>query len=802
LDRLGWYQFEQLCQAVAKHLFGPTVLTWSGHSDGGRDAYCETDLTSGAGVLAGPIVFQIKFVEQADAAGAKPEKILLTAVSREIQRIRERQAKDEWVDCATYFLMTNVDLTTTLRGDVSGLIEPETGAHVVVFGGRDICDVLDGSSDLRMAYPQILGLTDLDRILRRALNQATLERSSSALSYAGDLAKTFVPTAAYDRTLQLLRKYSFAVLTGPPEYGKSAVAFMIGLAKGAEGWEFIECRTPIEFFGAYNAAAQQFFVVDDAFGATEFRPDLANAWGDDLDRVLRKLDKTHWLGWTSRPAPLALALKRLHLQGLAEQFPDPGEVIVDATALTTRTKALMLYRHCKNAGLPVNAVELVRLHGERIVENRHFTPERIRRFATGGLTAILDAAAKQGDVDALALGAAIDREIAEPTRRMRTSFAVLDAPHQWLLLALLDLDSWAHEPVLIDGFRRHYGDTVSPSEIIDDLSEHFIERVDSSRFGGAGGITIRWKHPSWRDLVIERLMELGDLRRRFLAGVGRAGFSLAISAAGGAVGERTRPLLQSTEDWKVLTQRSSELISRGGSLDISSMLGQLEEAVGQPDGNPPPQLLGLADVMLRACVARWIGEPSIGTMTVLEKFYAVAERVGWSDQPDGLLGIWELRHSKLTDLVAEGDQGSTPQAETLRSALGGLAKLAILLQNREPAFLESIDFPYSTEAVVKAAFRLMDRALEEEDVDEDDDDARTEQMESLNEAQTTADSWAGVMPAVALEAQGVAQRCEAEWFRLNSVSEEKPQADGPDEDYDFRDLQQSEPSVAEILSDL
>ena len=93
LDDLGWLQFEQLCQSLLKATLGVSIESWGGSADLGRDAYCPHSVKLHDGtILDGPIVFQAKFVSNANAAGANPGPNLLKAVERECDRITERIA--------------------------------------------------------------------------------------------------------------------------------------------------------------------------------------------------------------------------------------------------------------------------------------------------------------------------------------------------------------------------------------------------------------------------------------------------------------------------------------------------------------------------------------------------------------------------------------------------------------------------------------------------------------------------------------------------------------------------------------
>src|ERR1017187_8478126 len=97
LDDLGWFEFEQLIQTLAKARLGFGIEAWGGRGDWGRDAYFDGKLRYPTSEeLEGTFVFQTKFVEGANAAGAKPEKLVLGAVEKECERIRGRLENEKW----------------------------------------------------------------------------------------------------------------------------------------------------------------------------------------------------------------------------------------------------------------------------------------------------------------------------------------------------------------------------------------------------------------------------------------------------------------------------------------------------------------------------------------------------------------------------------------------------------------------------------------------------------------------------------------------------------------------------------
>jgi hypothetical protein len=91
-------------------------------------------------------------------------------------------------------------------------------------------------------------------------------------------------------------------------------------------------------------------------------------------------------------------------------------------------------------------------------------------------------------------------------------------------------------------------------------------------------LRVSWVHPSWRDLVIESLAADAALRQRFLAHCGVDVAALALSTAGGADGDRVRPLLQGDADWDALGDGLYRLCAEISEPDAIRLLGVLEDA--------------------------------------------------------------------------------------------------------------------------------------------------------------------------------------------------------------------------------
>jgi hypothetical protein len=424
-DQLGWLQFQRLGELVVG------LDGWAGAADSVRETRHEEDLRvpGSQEVLRGPVVVRIAWARGTPAplASVPDARVLVIADLEEV---------------------------------------PETVPSVRVLGFEQLTAIVDARAELRRRLPSLLGLRDLDPLL----DAEAVARCTFDLEAARQLARVFVPTRAHAQALELLDRHGFAVLSGPPEVGKTAIARMIGLAQATSGWEVHECIRPEELWRVFARDRAQLFVADDAFGSTEYRPDAAERWARELDRVLHALDDRHHLIWTSRPAPLRAGLRRVHRERGGERFPAPGEVHVDASRLDLEEKVLILFRHAKAAGL---APELIRDHGHEIVSHPHFTPERVRRFVSVRLPELLAGGPPAAD----AVRDAVRTELETPTTAMSASFDALGEEHRALLVALLDAPAGVvNERELAGALRRHHpGLSQPPAELIDRLTDHFLK---------------------------------------------------------------------------------------------------------------------------------------------------------------------------------------------------------------------------------------------------------------------------------------------------------------------------------------
>jgi Novel STAND NTPase 3 len=788
LDDLGAYQFEKLAQSALKASIGLGVESWGNRGDWGRDSYaaCSLRFPDTDVQTKGPFIFQVKFVEGANAAGAKPKAALLSSASKEAKRILERIATRGWKSPSHLLFVTNslvaADSREKVRSTFKGVMP---GSEIHIWGGDDVCDILDRFSSIPRAFPQLLSIRDLDELITRALTKESRERSETALQIAQELVPVFAPTSSCERAWAVLRKHNFAVLEGPPEVGKSAIAWMIGLTQAAQGWEAVVCNTPAVFFEMLKGRnTPQVFIADDAFGRTEYDPTRTSKWEADLDMILHRLDRRHWLIWTSRKHILERACDRMDAQGKARSFPDPGSVLVDVSELSVEERALILFRHARAARLPDKAKALVRAHASEIIYDPEFTPERIRRFIHESLPRIT-LEVQPDAVRDTQVRQVIKEALRNPTKQMRITFQKLPAAYKWFLVALLEIPAYTGG-IHVDLDRLGTVENLQPlyeaycperdqepfKIVMDHLTEAFVKiRTILWRIP-----IVDWIHPSYRDLVIEELIQDASLRHAFLRRASLEGVKLAVSDTGGRQGDRKMPLIRSAESWDILEERCLSLIT--GAAEDREVLEVLANAASESASSDQQERWGrVLKFVCDAVRTKWDQTSRLIPAIDLEAF-ARARRYA---RPMPALPNFRQTWGRLDGLFRESLRLVEGSARHSYEAFENLAAFARVASECNPVFLAGNGFPGKYEAEI-AEVLLNAKSEADDDPDENDPEELRDLAGRADSIATSVDVLASLSSEHASEARKVARslREHSALLEVMAARNEPPEPDGYD----------------------
>jgi hypothetical protein len=801
LDELGASQFEWLVQSLLKAILGPGLESWGGRGDQGIDAYFAGPLRfpDKAEVSNGSFVFQVKFVEHANAAGAKVDGNLKDAIGKENHRIRDRIKSGIWSYPKHYVFISNAPLTPEFRAwarksfaEVLG----ETTTHFL--SGKDVCDFLDQEPEVRYSFPQLLGLRDLSELISEALSREDVQKSESAIDLARDIAPVFVPTAGYFEAWRVLNEHRFVVLEGPAEMGKTAIAWMIALSQISKGWQAIYCRDPQTFFKLYDKDRSQVFVADDAFGLTEYDTNRSQQWEKELHLVTRRLDPKHWLIWTSRKHILERAMKNLDFKRHQPTFPDPNAVLVNAAQLTPMEKALILYRHVKRAGLPMLVRVGIRKFARKLSADPNFTPERIRRISEEVLPKYRTEATPS--VDALeALQKEMQRAVDNPTERSTTTYRALPMGHKWALVAILEAGAYASTPGTREAFDRlcPAGPHESFESAIDQLTEAFVKI--SRPYAALDEFPeeaeqIGWIHPSYRDVVIDQLASDPDMASRFIANTNLAGINL-ILANGGGHGDRRLPFLTSPKAWQALADRALALSRSLQPPQLASLLALISDALETAQSEDSKERLNaLGTDVCAVALRRWAESSAVLNPEILNIYLrATTLFTPLCPAPD-LRRTW---NAALSSFQAEIDSVDDPEVLWPMETPDFL-QIAKIVKSLEPRFLVQQKFPEELDTYFD---RLMELARSGEAADlrgESPGDLRGESAR-LSQLALCADLTAELVPRLRDQATELRQKLNA---AASSASREADSLEDSDENYDPDPRSPSADDIDQLFQDL
>jgi hypothetical protein len=240
-------------------------------------------------------------------------------------------------------------------------------------------------------------------------------------------------------------------------------------------------------------------------------------------------------------------------------------VLVDVSELSTEERALILFRHARSVGLGTSARQLVRQHAGDIVNDAEFTPERMRRFVHDSLPR-LTLELETNDLKVDRIKVAIKEALRNPTKQMRVAFQKLLPAYKWPLVAFLGVSEISTTYLMeaegnVTKLKRLY-EAYCPEkyhEPFNTVMEHLTEAFVKARRNYWQKTMVDWIHPSYRDLVIDELIQDSSLRNTFLRRASLEGVKLAVSDTGGQCGERRLPLIRSAESWDILEERCLSL---------------------------------------------------------------------------------------------------------------------------------------------------------------------------------------------------------------------------------------------------
>ena len=269
---LGWKSFQDLCGVVLAEVLGQTYQIFSPGKDGGRDgAFRGNWKIQGKGNIKGNFTVQCKHTQNVN------KELTVSSLKDEEKKAKELFKKGL---ADIYILITNHKVSGVKEEKIRARFEKVGIKNFFLYGNEWLSEKILTEPKLKLLVPRIYGLGDLSQILdQRAYDQANLIFSS----LKDELAK-FVPTDAYRKSAEALNEFGFVLLLGEPASGKTSISRSLALYSVDE-WQcgIIKVDEPSEFKKHWNPNdPKQLFWVDDAFGVTQYHPNLVELWNHNF----------------------------------------------------------------------------------------------------------------------------------------------------------------------------------------------------------------------------------------------------------------------------------------------------------------------------------------------------------------------------------------------------------------------------------------------------------------------------------------------------------------------------------------
>ena len=266
-----------------------------------------------------------------------------------------------------------------------------------------------------------------------------------------------------------------------------------------------------------------------------------------------------------------------------------------------------------------------------------------------------------------AVAAAITANLEDPTHEMRVAFQRLTDAHKAVLFALIDADDEAltrqRKALNLLFTKLSSNSDRDIGKLLLELSEGFI-RVEKTRaYDGHTYPFVTWIHPSCRDLAIEELCNSNRLRSQFLANCSISGLQLAISVGGGAIGNRTLPLLRTDTDWRLLRKRYVALASDNGYL-LATLASTIEVIAEAPDREVGDEKL-LRDVAF-ATLESYAKGVEAWTIYELKPYLRLRKALDVNDPIPGIASVFHDKCSAFEQRLLDESQHITALALSLR----------------------------------------------------------------------------------------------------------------------------------------
>ncbi|HEX5120065.1 MAG TPA: hypothetical protein VFW65_33165 [Pseudonocardiaceae bacterium] len=598
----------------------------------------------------------------------------MSGIDEELGKIRNLVSRGI---CKSYVLMTNARVTGGSEQAMRKAILDEGVVHPLILGGQWVNQTIAMNQRLRMFVPRVYGLGDLSQILdERAYTQAR-----GLLDYLKEDLSTFVVTDAYRRAAEAVSQHGFCLLLGEPAVGKSVIAATLAMS-ALDQWHSLTIRAdgPEDVVNHWNPnEPNQFFWVDDAFGAVRHERALTEGWARRMAKVMTAVNGGAKVVLTSRDYIYRQA--RVLLKEYAYPLLHENQVVIDVAKLSRQERQQIVYNHIRRGDQSEHFRSAIKPFLKDVADQTPFRPEVARRLGRRAFTE----------------GMTVNRQtvtdfVAKPNKFLQDVFEGLDPDHIGALAMVYQSGELPAPLEILTNERVELLTLIgsTPQQVnsaLASLEDTFLRRAPKI---GSTDLQVHWsfRHPTLREGFASFIARDINLLKLFIQGLDDIGIMTQLDCGSGdvrgtlvavpsnlyhMVANRTMAIHRRIQhlDWyqervwhDFLATRCSKLfleryldvdsqlvdrcIPRGSYLDATgvgiSLLARLHEFGLLPEEDRQESLHEIGDLAVETPDADWLDIDELHTLFSGAEYASLLDRVRLELAPrlDDTLWHWEF----------------------------------------------------------------------------------------------------------------------------------------------------------------
>ncbi len=279
-----------------------------------------------------------------------------------------------------YILIASVNMTSDQKEKIVTLFNPYIVNPLDVICASDIEQEIDKNEHI-LRKNHKLWLTS-SKVLELVLQKKIIGRSNRLEIDMKQKVKLYVETADVGRTLEILDKNHYGVISGAPGVGKTTLAQILSLYYVKDGFQLAYVTNIDEAEDIINEDTRQIIYYDDFLGNVKFSP-YKNE-DKRLVNLLRRVQASKKTKLIMTTREYIIRQARSDYEELDRVNIDISKVTIELSSYTTFQRAHILYNHLYYSSLDKSFIENILLGKgyEKIIHHKNYNPRLIEAMTT------------------------------------------------------------------------------------------------------------------------------------------------------------------------------------------------------------------------------------------------------------------------------------------------------------------------------------------------------------------------------------------------------------------------------------